>query len=152
MNLRLIFSMCCPGLALATFLIGSSMGLPALWLDSLFVSLIVTGVAVSIKKPRPTGPSVCRFNKRNGERCKRTVAAAGDFCFQHQHGISAKLKAIPRNPAASFYINFALSAASVALTIAPWFATPSKTPTAIPSSASSSSSPPPPTSFSATVQ
>jgi hypothetical protein len=50
--------------------------------------------------------------KQNKEQCKRSVAAGQAYCWQHAHGLRAKLRSLPRNHA----LLFALAVLSVAAT------------------------------------
>jgi hypothetical protein len=73
--------------------------------------LIMFGVLLSEKKNR----SNCQSRTLRGEQCKRMVPLGQKFCSQHLHGWKAKLRAISRNPSASFYGTVLSIAISIAM-------------------------------------
>jgi hypothetical protein len=57
--------------------------------------------------------TACQFTKADGSQCRRIVHSGSKYCWQHAHGLRAKLGAIPRKPA----VNFALTVAGLLITI-----------------------------------
>jgi hypothetical protein len=57
--------------------------------------------------------AACQFTKADGSKCKRIVQSASKYCWQHAHGLRAKLRALPRKPA----VTFALAVAGLLIPI-----------------------------------
>jgi hypothetical protein len=51
--------------------------------------------------------AACKFTKAGGSQCKRTVQSGSKYCWQHAHGLRAKLRALPRKPAVAFAVGVA---------------------------------------------
>jgi hypothetical protein len=64
--------------------------------------------------------AACQSTKADGSQCKRIVHSGSKYCWQHAHGLRAKLAAIPKKPT----VNFALGVASLLITIVLLFAGP----------------------------
>jgi hypothetical protein len=104
-------ALACPTLAVFSSLLGYRAGI--LWQCVLVSSLIlVLGIVLSEKKIR------CQSRTRDGDQCKRMVPQPQKVCSQHAHGWRAKLRAISRNPSASFYGTVYGTALSMAVSIA----------------------------------
>jgi hypothetical protein len=54
-----------------------------------------------------TNTAACQFTKANGLQCKRIVQSGSKYCWQHAHGLRAKLRALPRKPWVVFVITLA---------------------------------------------
>jgi hypothetical protein len=54
---------------------------------------------ISAKKNR------CHSRTLDGQPCRRMVSIGQEFCFQHMHGLKARLHGISRSQSAAFYIS-----------------------------------------------
>ena len=51
--------------------------------------------------------TACQFTKADGSRCKRSVQSGSKYCWQHAHGLRAKLRALTRKQAVNFFLGLA---------------------------------------------
>ena len=140
-SVQFAFAVGCPTLAFLSPVLGQRAGLPVFWQVLLFGIITVLGLAVLSEKNRPK----CQGRTKRDLPCRHTVNAGEKLCFQHQQGLQAKLRAIPRSHTKTFWAGIGANAFGWALTIALFVAgLPPKPVLAI--------RPGPPTNVTATVQ
>ena len=116
-----VCALLCPTLAILSPVLGSRVGLPIGWQSLLFAFFIVLGAILSAKLGPTKNRPACQGRTNNDEPCKRAAGIGKRFCFQHQHGVWAKLASIPSNPTKAFWVNIAIN-----ILIALWTANPQK--------------------------
>jgi hypothetical protein len=58
--------------------------------------------------------ATCKFKKSDGTRCKRSVDASAQYCWQHARGLGARWRALTKNQA----VGFTLAVTSLVWTVA----------------------------------